>query len=242
MSEAHQKQVLLSVIVLTYNHEKYIEQTLDSVFSQKTSFEYEVLVGDDASSDNTCSLLKRYALMHPQIKLTLRDKNVGANYNAFDLLTRSVGKYVAVLDGDDYWCDDTKTELQVQYLEKNPDVVACTCKTKVVDEDGNEIPLRQIEWVKHKDVFTLDDFDGFHLPGQTSSIIKRNFFTDGVHDMSIIYKNHSFLGDRFSALIYLCEGNFVCINSVMSAYRIHDQGYKKNLTYLLTEDVTSTIE
>lgn len=241
MYKTMENSLLLSVVVITYNHEKYISQALDSVFSQKVSFDYEVLIGDDASTDNTSDILRCYKEKYPQIELFLREKNVGANYNVYELLSHSKGKYIAILDGDDFWCDDYKLQKQVMFLEKNPEFVASTNKIVVVDEDGNET-FKEVEWIKNKDIFTIDDFDGFHLPGQTSSIVKRNFFIDQVHDMSVIYRNHSFLGDRFSVLIYLCEGNFKCIDSVMSAYRIHDQDYKQNLTYLLTKDSSTRIE
>lgn len=113
--------IKVSVCITTYNLEKYIEQTLNSILSQKTSFDFEILVGDDCSTDGTKEILLVYKEKYPdRIKLHLQQKNVGVNRNDFDLIYLAQGEYIAWCDGDDYWIDQYKLEKQVQFLDENP--------------------------------------------------------------------------------------------------------------------------
>ena len=123
-------QPKVSVCITTYNHEKFISQALDSVLMQKTDFEFEVLVGEDDSSDNTREIVKEYARKYPdKIRLFLNDrKNVifinGAptgRWNFVNNLKHSKGEFVALLEGDDYWVDENKLQKQVAFLNQNKD-------------------------------------------------------------------------------------------------------------------------
>ena len=87
------KRPMVSVIVLTYNHEKYIKEALDSILMQKVNFDYEILIGDDASSDNTVKILKKYQNRYPNIiRLFLNKINLGGTYNAYNVLINAKGK------------------------------------------------------------------------------------------------------------------------------------------------------
>ncbi len=113
--------IKVSVCITTYNLEKYIEQTLNSILSQKTSFDFEILVGDDCSTDGTREILLAYKERFPEkIKLHLQQKNVGVNKNDYDLIYLAHGEYIAWCDGDDYWIDEYKLEKQVRILDENP--------------------------------------------------------------------------------------------------------------------------
>ncbi|MCR5747047.1 MAG: glycosyltransferase, partial [Lachnospiraceae bacterium] len=111
------EMIKVSVIVATYNQEKYIAKTLESVVSQKTDFKYEVLVGDDASKDGTGRIVKEFGKKYPDIiRPIVREKNIGAYRNFLDLLKRAKGEYLALLEGDDYWVDEEKLKKQVSFL------------------------------------------------------------------------------------------------------------------------------
>lgn len=212
--------VTVSVIVLTYNHSDYIRQALDSILMQKTDFNYEILVGDDASSDGTQEILKEYKERFPdKFRLTLRKENIGASSNAYDLMTSAKGKYLATCEGDDFWTSPHKLQLQVDFLEKNPEFIGCVHKCTVVDENGNRIAGSGIEWVKEREVFTLKDYQGLYLPGQLATYVRKNIFLNPEHDYSIIYKAHRMVADRVSFLIYLSMGNVYTFSETMSAYR-----------------------
>lgn len=113
---------LVSVIVLTYNQERYISQALNSVLSQKVCFDVEVLIGDDCSTDTTQEIVKVYADKHSdKIRLISSSENVGAVKNEKRLMEHAKGKYLAFLEGDDFWSDPCKLQKQVDFLEANPD-------------------------------------------------------------------------------------------------------------------------
>lgn len=96
----------VSIIVLTYYHEKYIAQALDSILTQQTNLRYEILIGDDASGDRTPEIIAEYAKQYPEIiRPFFREENLGATRNSWELRQKARGKYVASLEGDDFWID-----------------------------------------------------------------------------------------------------------------------------------------
>lgn len=112
----------VSVCIFTYNHEKYIERCIESALMQNTSFDVEIVLGEDYSKDTTRKICKRYAEKYPKkIKLLDRGKNIGMCQNIFGSLQHCTGEYIATLDGDDYWIDPLKLQKQFDYLEREPD-------------------------------------------------------------------------------------------------------------------------
>lgn len=110
---------LVSVIMTTYNHSKFIAQAIDSVLSQKTNFPIELIIGEDCSTDNTRQICLDYQQKHPtRIRLFLPEENVGFLRNYGQLLKLCRGKYIAIISGDDYWCDNTKLQKQYDCLEQ----------------------------------------------------------------------------------------------------------------------------
>lgn len=113
---------VLSVLLLTYNHEAFIAESIESALNQKTDFEYEILVGEDCSTDNTREIVKEYASKYPnKIKLISSDSNVGAIKNEIRLYEASRGIYLTFLEGDDYWILENKLQMQKDFLDSNPD-------------------------------------------------------------------------------------------------------------------------
>jgi glycosyltransferase involved in cell wall biosynthesis len=232
--------IMVSVIVLTYNHEKYIKQAIDSILMQKVNFKYEILVGDDCSSDDTQNVLKEYQKSNPSLfRLFLRDSNIGATKNAYELLINARGKYLATCEGDDYWTDENKLQIQVDFLEKNKSFIGCCHDFVIVDDNGEPIPRKKLSWVRKKEIFTLDDYQGIYLPSQPSTFLRRNIFLDNKYDLSIVYKAHPMVGDRTMGMIYLSQGNFYFINSLMSCYRLVLN--KKNITSIAYIENTNRV-
>jgi len=118
--------IKVSVIMLAYNHVLYIAQAIDSVLMQETDFEYEIVIGEDCSSDGTREILIEYHKKHPdKIRLLLNKKNMGANANYRKTYSECNSEYVAYLEGDDFWIDRKKLQKEVVFLEKNNDVSMC---------------------------------------------------------------------------------------------------------------------
>lgn len=112
--------IKVSVIIITYNHEPYIEKAINSVLKQCVDFIYEIIIGEDFSTDNTRNICQSYEQKYlSKIKLIQRRKNVGAQLNFVEALELAEGKYTAILEGDDYWTDDYKLQKQVDFLEAN---------------------------------------------------------------------------------------------------------------------------
>ena len=134
------EQIVVSVLCLAYNHEKYIRQCLDGFIMQKVNFAFEVLINDDASTDGTAKIIREYEEKYPDIiKPTYQTENQysqGVKINQTILFPKAKGKYIAFCEGDDYWVDPYKLQKQVDALENNPDCYFCVCRVDLIEENG----------------------------------------------------------------------------------------------------------
>jgi glycosyltransferase involved in cell wall biosynthesis len=135
--EAHPKP-LVSVMICTYNRAKMLPKALDSVLMQDYS-NLEIIVLDDASTDETEGVVRKYASADNIIQYHCNDNNLGINKSRNKALNLCSGRYVAVLDSDDYWIDNQKISAQVKLLEENPDHALIGTFTEIVDDEGNRI-------------------------------------------------------------------------------------------------------
>jgi glycosyltransferase involved in cell wall biosynthesis len=122
----------VSVAMVAYNHEKYVGQAVESVLSQKAPFDFELVIGEDCSTDSTPSILQSYAAENPcVIKLLLGEKNLGMQWNYARTVEACTGEYLAVLDSDDYWTSDSKLAEQVAFMEQNPSHTISFHRTRI---------------------------------------------------------------------------------------------------------------
>lgn len=144
-----EKKPKVSVCVVTYNHEKYIRQCLQSIVDQKTDFDFEVIVGEDCSTDGTREIVKEFILKHPDIiKPIYHNQNIGPTQNYASVHREARGEYIAHVDGDDYWLQD-KLQYQAELLEKKTDLIFVAdnlsanenCDEKVINLTGEELFL-----------------------------------------------------------------------------------------------------
>ncbi len=113
----------VSVIMLAYNHEKYISDAIESIVNQQTNFPFELIIGEDCSTDNTVKIIKSYQKEYPKIiKLITSEKNVGIIANELRVMQQCQGKYIAFCEADDFWTDELKLQKQVDFLEENEEV------------------------------------------------------------------------------------------------------------------------
>lgn len=119
------KQPLVSVTIITYKQEEYIEQCIESVLAQKVNFPYEIIIGDDMSPDKTRAICQSYVDKYDFIRLCPRTKNLGVAGNWADCTRQTKGKYIMMLDGDDYWQNPNKMQMQVDLMEAHPECVLC---------------------------------------------------------------------------------------------------------------------
>lgn len=221
---------LVSVCLITYNHAPYIAQAIESVLAQNVDFEYEILIGEDDSSDGTKEIVLDYQNRYPgtiRVFRHSREEVIYVNglatgrWNYFDTLSHAKGKYVAFLEGDDYWTDTTKLQKQVNVLENQPELSVCTHKTEYVDENGHGfVPAR-------------------YLGGSTPRMFSLRHVLPGLelHANSWLFRRIDPLRHPRRALllklpgaddslmwVLLTIGNGCCLNDCMSAYRINSGG------------------
>lgn len=138
-------QPLVSILVATYNQEAYIARTLDSLLEQDCPFDYEILIGEDCSTDSTPSICREYAKLHPEkIRLFLNAENKGLINNYFDLLLNAKGTYLADCGGDDYWINKDKLRRQVELLEAHPEVTMVGSNWQWLDQRTGDIRPNQL--------------------------------------------------------------------------------------------------
>lgn len=214
--------ILVSVYCLAYNHGKYIRSALEGFVNQKTDFEYEVFVHDDASTDMTASIILEYAEKYPNIiKPIIQKENLySKRINIFGIYIYPYmsGKYIATCEGDDYWCDERKLQKQVDFLEKHDDYIACTHNSIVYNVKTGEKTLLssrrfsssiKLKYIMEKNVF------------HTSSVIYRK----SLREKEPIYmKSINGAGDFNLALWLRLNGKIYYIATPMSVYRYNVEG------------------
>jgi glycosyltransferase involved in cell wall biosynthesis len=213
----------LSVFMMVYNHEKYIAQALDSVLMQKVDFKYEIVLGEDCSTDSTRKIVVKYAQRYPsKFKLLLHKTNIGVVNNQNEVFKNCTGKYIAVLEGDDYWTDPLKLQKQVDFLEANSEFSACAHQSELVFQDSTResrvfrknVPSK----IQLKDVIEERLF-------HTASII---FKTEIMHNQSL--PSNIISGDRALYILCATNGPIKFLEDSMCVYRKNEKGLSSNIT------------
>ena len=221
MRQKDMETPILSIVIPTYNHEKYIAKALDSVLMQKTKYTFETLVGEDCSTDNTRSVLKQYEQRYPGFfTVYYREHNMYRENpsNGMDLRNRCKGKYVICLEGDDFWTDPYKLEKQISFLESHPEYYAVAHNCIVVGEDSKQLNESYPHCYDRE--YTYRHFFSGILPGQTATVMFRNIYKDSkIHNEDYPDIPVGTAGDQITIYKILVNGRIYCMQEVMSAYR-----------------------
>jgi glycosyltransferase involved in cell wall biosynthesis len=214
--DAMNKDFKISIFCLVYNHEPYLKDCIEGFLMQRCNFNFEIVVGEDCSSDRSREILLDYHKKFPgKFKLLLHDQNVGAIQNQNLTLNACDGKYIALCEGDDYWTDPYKLQKQVDFLEANEDYSVCAAKSYCLDKNGqiNDQSERYKE-IQFPKTITLDNLFTPYL-FQTNTILFRNniiplskFDKRGFKDIVL-----------FAALLKLGKG--IILDCYLGCYRIH---------------------
>jgi glycosyltransferase involved in cell wall biosynthesis len=168
----------LSVRLITYNHSPFIAQAIESVLMQRTNFDFDIVIGEDESSDGTREIVAQYAKKYPgKIKALFHDrKNViyykgrpTSRYNFVTTLKHCTGEYVALLDGDDFWTSPTKLQEQVDFLDQHTECAICAHDVMKLFEGGKEEP-----WVNSRATYDFLDLLTLKCYPPTCSVVYRN--------------------------------------------------------------------
>ena len=219
------ENIIVSVCCITYNHREFIEQALDSFLSQKTSFRYEIIVHDDCSTDGTTEVLKLYENKYPDIIHVLYEttNQYSQNKKKSMLMDYTIphakGKYIAICEGDDYWCDIHKLQKQYEILENNDDISCSFHDAKVCNVDGKIISNSALKYRRVYDKrasrrYSCDEIIEIDFY-PTASL----FFRKDVLKNFPEYFHNGVCGDLPLRITLGHYGDSYCFNYPMSVYR-----------------------
>lgn len=215
-----EQRIKVSIMVLAYNHEKYIRQALDSIVCQRTDFRFEAVVGEDCSADRTREIIREYQRQYPDIiKPLFRRHNLGASKNVVSTLRRCGGEYVAFLECDDYWTDPCKLQKQVDYLEAHPECAGVMTGVTVVDRYSREM-VTGPKLLDHALETPLDfaktmyPYNQFKFMG---CFMARNYYKDRACDRYLLQT--VFVDDFIVEALALRQGKIAMLDETTAAYR-----------------------
>lgn len=224
---------LVSIDCITYNHAPYIRQCIEGFLMQKTDFDFEVLIHDDASTDGTQEIIKEYELKYPHIiKPIYQTENqwskgisISATYN----FPRAQGKYIAFCEGDDYWIDSYKLQKQIDLLDSNKEFGLCYTKANIYNQNQQKIEQNQLGW-------EVKDFKDLLLDNKIATlttIIKKDLLLQYISEIKPNEKKW-LMADYPMWLWYYANSKIIFFNEITSVYRVlensasHSKDLKKN--------------
>ncbi|ARA21897.1 TPA: glycosyltransferase [Proteus mirabilis] len=209
----HTNDIVISICCITYNQEAYIQDALNSFLKQKTAFPFEILIGDDRSTDNTLNILIEYQNKYPNIiRIICPEKNLGANSNLLNLIHHAKAKYIALCEGDDFWIDSHKLEKQYSTMIKYDTNFSYHRAYKL---NGNR---KRISFSYGENILTTNIKNIFHTHGQysptSSYMLKKEVF-----DILPNWFSNAVIGDFFLEIYSMKDKNGLYLPDIMSVYR-----------------------
>lgn len=227
MESINDNEIMVSICCITYNHEKYIKYALDSFLMQETDFKYEIIIHDDASTDNTPNIIKEYECKYPEIiKPIYRKENQyskGKRILPFTL-NNAKGRYIAICEGDDYWTDKNKLQIQVDYFESHKNCTLCFHSYDLVD--GNNKILNNYDRYDYDCISPMEDIiiGGKEYWGGGFCITPSLMFPRKIVDNLPNYYYNCSVGDYPLQLYCASKGYAYYISKSMCAYRTNISG------------------
>lgn len=217
---------LIAVFMVTYNHENYIGQAIESVMMQKTTFPVKLFIGEDCSLDTTRDLCINYKNNYPdKIEIIFNKINIGAFQNAnqiYEACINSGAKYIAALEGDDYWTDPYKLQKQVDFLEENPEYGLCYGDITIVDED-NSLLSKDPSWkALYKSGYVFKDLFIQNFIPTLTVVVRKNLIDSALQSLRS-YPNLRVFDYWFWLYISMFT-KFKFYGEKLAAYRDHSQG------------------
>lgn len=212
------EKIKVSVIMVTYNQEKYINEAIRSVVLQKFDYPYEIIIGDDCSTDRTLEYSQKWQAKYPNlIRIIQRDKNIGIQRNYIDTYNQCRGEYIAICEGDDFWCSKHKLQRQVQYMDTHKDCNICF--------------HRVINYYMTNNSKSLSNGKGTKIDSDINDLAKSNYITN----LSVMYRRDAVnklpewlteiaSPDYVIHMLHASTGSIHYINKPMAVYRQHAKG------------------
>lgn len=223
------KQPIVSVFVMTFNHEKFIVQAFEGILMQKTNFDYNIVIGEDCSTDNTRKIVLEYAEKYPgKFKFLIHEQNIGAVANQIATLNACTGKYIAICEGDDYWTDSYKLQKQVDFLESYPNyAIVHTNKAVLLNNKLHADNSLQI-----KSGFIFEDLMFVPLICTLTVLGKADILKDSMARVSLRMENRKWLMGDFPLWLDIAQNYQIAyLSDITGVYRFLDEStsHSKNL-------------
>lgn len=244
--EINQK-IDVSVYMLTYFHEKYVSEAIESVLGQKTKYTFELVISDDCSKDSTVEILKKYEKEYPdKIRLQLNEENIGIPRNIFQARCMCRGRYIVALSGDDYWIDDRKLEKEVRFLDEHPEFFSLYNVVEMRNDgskEAYEITPPKDYWDRE---YTLCDYERGCILDSHGFMMRNVFLTEeGRYYFKKSQEISKFVDDAVDAVFILKKGPAYILGVATDAHRvIKDTANSNNYNskYTRLERLTHHIE
>lgn len=222
---------LVSVVMISYGHEKYIQQAIESILIQQCNFEIELIISNDCSPDNTDAVINDIIRNHPKSNLIQYHnhiKNIGMLNNFVFAMQQAKGTYIAICEGDDYWNDSLKLQKQVEFLESNKEIVFCFHNANRLDEKTTEFfPYIGLETFKNKEIVPKNKL--FLRAGGTYPTASA-FFRKCIIEKLPSYFYSFGVGDTPLLLHALTQGEIGYLSDVMCVYRTTETNWSSHNT------------
>ncbi|WP_341327602.1 glycosyltransferase [Methylotuvimicrobium sp. KM2] len=214
---------VVSICCITYNHEIYIEDALEGFLIQETDFPFEILIHDDASTDRTADIIREYEAKYPKlikpIYQTENQYSKGNRPNPTYNFPRARGEYIALCEGDDYWIEAQKLQIQLKALQANDNASLCFHRATFLEVKN----LQENQYVypdfEFKDAYSIEDLMGINFIPTASVLIYRSVITPTPDWFKLMP-----IGDWPNWILACENGLAIGLDNVMSVYRIHDKG------------------
>ena len=215
-------QVDVSVYMLTYYHEKYLEEAIKSVLSQKTKYKYELIISDDCSKDGTVDILKQYEAEYPEIiSVNYNSQNLGIPQNMYQTRCRCKGRYIVPLSGDDYWIDERKIEKQASFLDEHLEYLAVfNCCELRVDESKKPYETMPPQEFRGKD-YSLKDYEQGRTVPSHGFMMRNEFLTEeGRKYFRRAQEISKYVDDAVDTVLLLKRGKTYVLDNVADVHRV----------------------
>lgn len=239
-----QESPLVSIVCITYNHAPYIKRALDAMLAQNTTFQFEIVLADDCSTDGTTDTCKAYAEKYPyMINLLPRTHNLGSVENEADAVAAATGKYIAFCEGDDYWTDVNKLQKQVDFLEANPEYSVCFTRYNIQNLATGEVKPGYAEFL-----FDIknSDCDGEDVSMNTAmnvwctqylTLVCRKDCYDNT-----LYKKYRYFRDTHQVYHLMLKGKCRMMNFIGGVYCITGGGEHSHRDYISQQQMTLAVD
>ena len=225
---------MLSVVMTTYNHERYIATAIESVLRQQTDFPIEIVIGEDCSTDRTLNIVLDYQSQYPEaIRIVRSESNVGWRENYRRTIAAAHGRYIAMLDGDDYFTHRKKLQMQVDLLEANPDVGMCYGRSERVDENGTTTIYPEGECETTLEAMLRRN------PAENCTVVARKELVERYYEEIRPAEHPEWLTDDLPMwLWFAANSRYMAIDCPMSVHRVltysvsHNPDYRRKIEFV----------